>query len=177
MAKFSAGQMVVCTDAAGTDGKLSCGESYQVTRSGSYSLIEVDFTGYFHEGRFTLLPQTLKKDIAKENPMKSLKIIADRIPHIHAELIKAWADGAEIEQYSNSYGTWVVSEQPTWSVATSYRVKPTPTYPKTTMHNKDIIEIYNNSTEHGYAIADIANEAIKHFIVNGDMDKYIESIK
>lgn len=45
-------------------------------------------------------------------------------PHKHAEIIKAWADGAAIEVYVND--KWhVVPERPTWD-GEIYRVKPEP---------------------------------------------------
>lgn len=50
-----------------------------------------------------------------------------RKPHIHAETIKAWADGAEIEYYSNYRGGgWrsVIGGIPYWSRDIQYRVKP-----------------------------------------------------
>jgi hypothetical protein len=47
-------------------------------------------------------------------------------PHKHAELIKAWADGAEIEARQGDSTTWVTVESPTWSVHGTYRIKPTP---------------------------------------------------
>ena len=61
-------------------------------------------------------------------------------PHKHAELIKAWADGAEIE-CKNSDGTWFISEYPTWSDDCEYRIKPEPKPEpvKVTMY------IYNNA--------------------------------
>ena len=47
-------------------------------------------------------------------------------PHKHAELIKAWADGAEIE-WQDKWGEW----QPfyltcSWYEAKNYRIKPEP---------------------------------------------------
>ena len=43
-------------------------------------------------------------------------------PHKHSELIKAWADGAEI-QIKNSFGDWVATD-PLWSEHYEYRIKP-----------------------------------------------------
>lgn len=44
-------------------------------------------------------------------------------PHVHAEVIKAWADGAEIEaEFPN--GTWSVVTNPSWFKDCNYRVKP-----------------------------------------------------
>ena len=45
-------------------------------------------------------------------------------PHKHAELIKAWADGAEI-QWKDMQGDWNTGN-PSWNEATEYRIKPEP---------------------------------------------------
>lgn len=44
-------------------------------------------------------------------------------PHVHAELIKAWADGDEIETYNRSTAQWVGCHKPMWFEDESYRVK------------------------------------------------------
>ena len=46
-------------------------------------------------------------------------------PHKHAELIKAWADGAEI-QYTSSldYDEWTDCPAPQWGEQSFYRIKP-----------------------------------------------------
>lgn len=46
-------------------------------------------------------------------------------PHKQAALIKAWADGAEI-QYSIGAGGWKDCSPPSWSETLVYRVKPAP---------------------------------------------------
>ena len=46
-------------------------------------------------------------------------------PHKHAELIKAWADGATIEgKWSGRF--WEVEKNPAWDVDVEYRIKPEP---------------------------------------------------
>lgn len=46
--------------------------------------------------------------------------------HKHADLIKAWADGAEIE-WLGINGNWCsISGTPAWSIETTYRIKPVP---------------------------------------------------
>ena len=47
-----------------------------------------------------------------------------KIPHKHAELIKAWADGAEIEVRDSS--EWQETTTPTWRCYFEYRIKPEP---------------------------------------------------
>lgn len=46
--------------------------------------------------------------------------------HVHSEVIKAWADGAEIEYKSTlSGGLWrPLDYQPSWDPEIQYRVKP-----------------------------------------------------
>jgi len=48
-----------------------------------------------------------------------------KTPHKHAELIHAWADGAEIEGL-NSLGEWVQIWVTTWSEIDEFRIKPEP---------------------------------------------------
>lgn len=46
-------------------------------------------------------------------------------PHKHAELIKAWADGAEIQYKSIPDGEWVDDADPTWNAEVfDFRIKP-----------------------------------------------------
>ena len=46
--------------------------------------------------------------------------------HKHAELIKAWADGAEIEVKHPSNGSWWDAKSPAWDLNYEYRIKPEP---------------------------------------------------
>lgn len=49
-------------------------------------------------------------------------------PHKHAEVIKAWADGAEIQLLDDN-GIWLdfrEGDTPAWNPAYKYRVKPQP---------------------------------------------------
>lgn len=51
-------------------------------------------------------------------------------PHIHCELIKAWADGAQIQHLVFEVGTtdkvWkdVLNNRPEWNAGSKYRIKP-----------------------------------------------------
>lgn len=47
-------------------------------------------------------------------------------PHVHAALIKAWADGAKIQVYWR--GEWVDITDPVWPHDSKYRIKPEPVY-------------------------------------------------
>lgn len=48
-------------------------------------------------------------------------------PHKHAEIIKAWADGATIQFLSSTHRKWVDCEGncPCWNRFAKYRIKPT----------------------------------------------------
>ena len=47
-----------------------------------------------------------------------------KTPHIHAEFIKAWADGYEIEVLKDD--KWLVVPIPFWIEDHQYRIKPEP---------------------------------------------------
>jgi len=47
-------------------------------------------------------------------------------PHKHAELIKAWADGADIEHFSVPARLWMYTAHPAWNPENQYRIKPEP---------------------------------------------------
>jgi len=49
-----------------------------------------------------------------------------KTPRKHAELIKAWADGAEIEYQTPTGTIWTLSENGGFYPDYKYRVKPTP---------------------------------------------------
>jgi hypothetical protein len=50
----------------------------------------------------------------------------DRKPHVHAALIKQWADGAQIEYFSELNERWMTATCPKWSPQYTFRVKPVP---------------------------------------------------
>ena len=48
-------------------------------------------------------------------------------PHKHAELIKAWADGAEIQFKFEHLAEWqTLNDVPRWDERIEYRIKPEP---------------------------------------------------
>lgn len=42
----------------------------------------------------------------------------------HCDLIKAWADGAEIQYLCQTTDQWIDTSGPMWSPMTNYRIKP-----------------------------------------------------
>lgn len=57
----------------------------------------------------------------------------ERKPHPHAEVIKKWADGYEVQFWHGPTETWedVTVRNPLWYEDTKYRVKPEPKKPTT----------------------------------------------
>ena len=45
--------------------------------------------------------------------------------HKHCDLIKAWAEGTDIE-YKTETGRWLLATTPNWSIDTAYRIKQEP---------------------------------------------------
>ena len=58
-------------------------------------------------------------------PPSALKLVPK--PHVHAEVIKAWADGATIQvHYGGKTDTWEDHVSPSFAKDFKYRVKPEP---------------------------------------------------
>jgi hypothetical protein len=73
--------------------------------------------------------------------------MSNKKPHKHAELIKAWADGAEIEVRSPyTENKWELHKNPQWVSDHEYRIKPEP--------NPDVVRFvqyaWNPSSEKTY---------------------------
>ena len=50
-----------------------------------------------------------------------------KTPHKHADIIKAWADGAEVQCKNNCDPTWKdMGPHPCWFDGIQYRIKPEP---------------------------------------------------
>jgi hypothetical protein len=109
MRKFEEGEKVLCTDGRGDYCFLQKGEVYTVAEVDRiyFSFEEIDeYHKYDMRRGFELAPQTYP------NP-----------PHKHAEVIKAWADGAAIECKEPIADNWFLVEFPSWILHTEYRVK------------------------------------------------------
>ncbi len=67
--------------------------------------VDVEFIGIAHE-------------------FKEKKMNTRQKPHKHADLIHAWADGAEIEYFDIAFNQWIGTTRPTWGDDVEYRIKP-----------------------------------------------------
>ena len=62
-------------------------------------------------------------------------------PHKHAALIKAWADGHEIQYREDASSMWIDAINPQWDVMFEYRIKPR------TVKNVGWVNIYRYAGE------------------------------
>lgn len=105
-----------------------------------------------------------------------------KTPHKHAELIKAWADGKQIQfKVLGSDGDWLDSigpENPSWSDLLEYRIKPeAPKWPVTRMDGFELAQIWNDSIGEFTGYVEVANAAIARAIEDGDVITVEESRK
>jgi hypothetical protein len=89
-------------------------------------------------------------------------------PHKHAELIKAWADGAEIQVFLSSENVWIDDNHPDWYFNSQYRIKPQPKIVKAYMHYGHIEYLIEKSDFKGQLV----NQCL--FSTNNDMLKHLE---
>lgn len=95
-------------------------------------------------------------------------------PHKHAELIKAWADGAAIEVKCGVDNWEDIGGSPAWLDFNEYRIKPEPPkYPQTKISHVEFHEIWKAQTgdviwSSAVSFA-IANAAIARAIEDGDV--------
>ena len=66
-----------------------------------------------------------------------------KTPHKHADLIKAWADGAEIEfRWNGGRDDWRRITAPRWDQDGDYRIKPEP--------KPDAVRLLRAELHHGF---------------------------
>ena len=79
--------------------------------------------------------------------------------HKHADLIHAWADGAEM-QFKSQAGEWIeVDHCPLWGEFYEYRIKPQP---------KPDYEIDSVITRHGLTSSYLIGKANVRFVFDGE---------
>lgn len=67
-------------------------------------------------------------------------------PHKHADVIHAYADGAEIEYFAEQAGKWCLCATPSFVEDTEYRVKPSaPEYPRSAISDMALSEVWSKA--------------------------------
>lgn len=88
-------------------------------------------------------------------------------PNKHADIIKAWADGAEIECRHSDTG-WSSNDSPKWLDNYEYRIKER-TFPETNLSTPYLFDVWFNAKGMGGSLTAVANAAIKQYIL--DLEK------
>jgi len=109
--KFKVGDLVKVLYAINNESYLRAGNVHKVLEVNPDNNLE-----FCNNGRNWSSDQfQLVEDVCPTNP-----------PHKHAELIKAWADGAEIQFSADKRLGWTDIKTPVWAPAYGgYRIKPT----------------------------------------------------
>jgi len=92
--------------------------------------------------------------------------------HKHAEIIKAWADGEQIEMLVDHVAdVWipVAGKGLAWHEHFQYRIKPKPEYPTTLMDNDQLQKLYHTDIVLAQSCKAFANAAIRHAIDSGQV--------
>ena len=63
------------------------------------------------------------------------------VPHKHEAIIKAWAEGYEIEAFNPEWGQWVTVPEPGWFNDIEYRVKPGVIEPRMPKYDEYVVRI------------------------------------
>lgn len=103
----------------------------------------------------------------------------EKKPHRWAEVIKAWADGVDI-QYLDASAGWLTLgfDDINWSADVEFRVKPEKVFPETSLTDEQLLHLwYLHDASVSGSAKDIADAAIKHFITSGEMEKWLEENK
>jgi hypothetical protein len=121
--KFKVGDKVVAVDKGKPGQWAGEGAIGYITNCYDYGCTVEFVSGDFMQSRTNEWAVAYESiELVKEEVMK---VQTKKQPHVHAELIKAWADGADIEYYSNINGDiWINTPNPDWYKGTKYRIKP-----------------------------------------------------
>ena len=69
-----------------------------------------------------------------------------KAPHVHAELIKAWADGAEIQMKAYD-GSWIDDDDPCWSSWDfEFRIKPQAPKPDDVVYKTTVTPLWHSNS-------------------------------
>lgn len=87
-------------------------------------------------------------------------------PHKHAELIKLWAEGAEIEIKYLPNGIWHTPDVISWLDGAEYRIKPEPPkYPQTKMNGEELFDAFYDVLGHKCTLSLVAAPGV-HLVVD-----------
>lgn len=93
-------------------------------------------------------------------------------PRPHAELIRQWADGCEIQYRKPGTDRWVDSPEPAWVADYDYRIKPARKYPKLAVD--DVRSIAEYFCLQDFTIELVSQRVLRHALDNGQVVTRVE---
>ena len=90
----------------------------------------------------------------------------------NADVIRAWADGAEV-QFQDNNGVWVDTTNPTWRQSIVYRVKPnTVSINDVEKYNVVVGDFWLTKDEYLIAVAHVVGNQNKFVTLNNEYDTF-----
>jgi TfoX/Sxy family transcriptional regulator of competence genes len=104
------------------------------------------YIGFNEDGESGTWVDAMKDEAITYKEMLSLLGVKEEeklVPHVHQKEIIAWANGEEIEYYSESYGCWYAIKGSSFAAIMKYRVKPklTPTQLRIKELTEEIVKL------------------------------------
>lgn len=100
-----------------------------------------------------------------------------RAPHKHAEIIKAWADGAEVQFRRYGEIVWKgIGEQPCWFDDIEYRIKPAPKPDVVMTRAVGIYRMPSEADPHGLLSVGVFGAPNVRFVFDGET-KELKSVE
>jgi hypothetical protein len=100
-------------------------------------------------------------------------------PHKHAEIIKAWADGYQVEAYNPERDTWITVKEPGWFADIEYRIRPgvmvRPPVPKMASYDvrveldpfdEDLVDFWNHCDTYNLRLVFKDERLVKAFVID-----------
>jgi hypothetical protein len=98
--------------------------------------------------------------------------VVEKKPRPHAELIIAWANGAEIQYRKDDGMEWTDAPDPAFVADYQYRVKPAREYPSFISFPDDLDKEWRSMVQNpvgGGPLLDFLNAVLRHAIDNGQV--------
>jgi hypothetical protein len=106
-------------------------------------------------------------------------------PHKHAEIIKAWADGYQIEAYNPERDSWITVIEPGWFNDIEYRVKPGvieltirpvcvtyDVFVEQDLFDEDLIELHNAWNNYNLRLVFKDGKLVKAYVIDESLEKF-----
>ncbi len=94
----------------------------------------------------------------------------EKTPHVHAQWIKAKADGETIQEQAAMSTRWVDMDVDDWSFASTRKYRIKPSAPETRMTGPELEKVWDSEPgNYVRAFRAIANAAIARALADGDV--------